>query len=124
MKKPSVIIIVSSLFLGMFMTSMSLIEMNWKGTAKCQDPASTASTEGCITKEYGYPVRYLGTDVYVSEDNVVYAVTTLDSTALYVNFLVWTAGSLLGLSLLAPHLKDDSVVVAKTKKKSAKKPKK
>ena len=102
MKKPSIIILVSSLLIGAIFTTILLSQMGWRTFANynCQVPASTAKTEGCAIMEYGYPKRFVTSDVNVGEQNIVFATTSFNKTNLIFDWLVISTISFIVLCLL------------------------
>lgn len=106
MKKPNFLLVVSSLMVGSILTILFLGQMNWRTFENsCQVPASTAKTEGCAIMEYGYPKRWVTSDVNVGEQNVVFATTSFNPTNLVYDWVVLSVVSFIVLYVLSLGLK-------------------
>jgi hypothetical protein len=102
MRKSSTLTIVSSLLCGGIFTIILLAQMNWRTFQNnCQHPMSTAKTGGCAIMEYGYPKRWVTSDVNVGEQNVVFATTRFNKTNLIFDWLVLSGISFIALYLIS-----------------------
>ena len=117
MKRPSALVLVASLLAGAVLTVALLAQMSWRTYANynCQVPASSANTEGCAIMEYGYPRRWVTSDVNVGEQNVVFATSSFNKANLAFDWIV-----LSGLSFVALYLIGSSVTVKNNKPSKSK----
>ncbi len=109
--------IVSSLLVGGFLTSLFIGQMSWKPFHNCQVTASTARTDGCAVMEYGYPKRWLSSDVNVGEQNVVFTTSSINKFSLIYDWLVLSGLSFVVLYLVSSGLKLEQTKQPKSKRK-------
>lgn len=93
MEKPSLLLIVTSLLAGALVTVLFMAQMNWVQISDCQHPRSSANTQGCAVMEYGYPQRFARPNVNVGEQDVAFATIDIDTSALIINWLIWSGAS-------------------------------
>lgn len=119
MKKPSLLLIVSSLLIGGILTALLLGQMSWRTYANynCQVPQSTAKTEGCAIMGYGYPKRWITSDVNVGEQNVVFATTSFNKSNLVVDWLILSGLSFIVLYVINTSLNTKVSKQSKSKRK-------
>lgn len=118
MKRPSLVMLTSSLLIGGVLMLLLLSQMSWRSYASynCQEGMSTAKTEGCAIMEYGYPLRWVSSDVSVGEQNVVFATTTFDVSHAIGNWGMLSVASLGVLILIQSIIQPKKNTPAKKRK--------
>lgn len=105
MKNMPTVTIITSLLIGAILVVVFAAQTSWQPIHNCQHPSSTARTEGCAVMEYGYPFRFISSNIDVGEQNVVFSTLSVNKKSLLFNWAVLSGAVAAGIVIAGSQIK-------------------
>lgn len=109
MKNIPVFTIMASLLIGGVFTILLASSTSWQPVTSCEKFGSSVQTGGCVAMEYGYPLRFISSDIKIDSTDVVSATLEVNKKSLLFDWALLSGAVAAGIVIASSQTKSRRV---------------